>query len=325
MNKTLQVDEESAFCLLEPGVSYFDLYEELQKRGSQFWVDCPGIGWDLPLRFWTLSRRYLLAVEPWYHHQGWFLTDAQPGGFKPFLITVPRKEDLHELVQRIRRLRNRMIIQNAPTIRQVLLSAAWLQNRKAWEGDEMSEGALPDERDMIWGAIWGSLSQIKGAEHLFEEDVGPQSLLQSRAKTLAGIPNLVELDWISWLDNGSHCFFSPISNVSGDAAMGQWNLLEEKCRQYGFDAICTQVIGLRELHNICCVVYDRTNKDQGDRIRAMMKDLIDEAAKKGWSEYRTHLAFEDQVAGTFNFNNNAIRQVRMAFGARDSVICATRS
>ena len=57
----------------------------------------------------------------------------------------------------------------------------------------------------------------------------------------------------------------------------------------------------------------------------MMKDLIDEAAKKGWSEYRTHLAFENQVAGTLNFNNNAIRQVRMAFGARDCVICATRS
>lgn len=179
-------------------------------------------------------------------------------------------------------------------------------------------------QDMIWGTIWGSFAQIKGAEHLFEEDVGPESLLHSGAKALAGIANPVELDWISWLDNGSHCFFSPIWKVSGDAAMGQWNLLEEKCRQYGFDAICTQVIGLRELDNICCVVYDRTNKDQRDRIRAMMKDLIDEAAKKGWSESRTHLAFEDQVAGTFNFNNNAIRQVRMAFGARDSVIWANK-
>ncbi len=44
MNKVLQIDEESAFCLLEPGVSYFDLYEELQRRNSQLWVDCPDIG-----------------------------------------------------------------------------------------------------------------------------------------------------------------------------------------------------------------------------------------------------------------------------------------
>lgn len=45
MNKVLQIDEESAFCLLEPGVSYFDLYEELQRRNSQLWIDCPDIGW----------------------------------------------------------------------------------------------------------------------------------------------------------------------------------------------------------------------------------------------------------------------------------------
>ena len=76
-----------------------------------------------------------------------------------------------------------------------------------------------------------SLSQIKDAEHLFEEDVGPESLLHSGAKALAGIANPVELDWISWLDKGSHCFFSPIWKVNGDAAMGQWNLLEQKCRQ----------------------------------------------------------------------------------------------
>ncbi|KAJ1043689.1 hypothetical protein NDA11_007478 [Ustilago hordei] len=153
----------------------------------------------------------------------------------------------------------------------------------------------PRMQDMIWGAIWGSLSlsQIKDAEHLFEEDVGPESLLHSGAKALAGIANPVELDWISWLDNGSHCFFSPI-----------W-----------------KAIGLRELHNICCVVYDRRNKDQRDRIRAMMKDLIDEAAKKGWSEYRTHLAFEDQVAGTFNFNNNAIRQQGFKVDKPPSRVC----
>ena len=31
-----------------------------------------------------------------------------PGGYKPFLITVPKKEDLHELMERIRPLRNSM-------------------------------------------------------------------------------------------------------------------------------------------------------------------------------------------------------------------------
>lgn len=100
-----------------------------------------------------------------------------PGGFKPFLITVPRKEDLHELVQRICRLRNRMIIQNAPTIRQVLLSAACLQNRKAWEGDEMSEGALPDERvyeiaEKLNLGYWGFYGTLYGTPTDAGHDLG---------------------------------------------------------------------------------------------------------------------------------------------------------
>lgn len=33
-----------------------------------------------------------------------------------------------------------------------------------------------------------------------------------------------------------------------------------------------------------------------------MRSLIDECAANGWGEYRTHLAFMDQIAGTYNFN-----------------------
>ena len=58
-----------------------------------------------------------------------------PGGYKPFLITVPRKEDLAELVERIRPLRIGMVIQNAPTIRHVLLDAACLKTKSDWIGD----------------------------------------------------------------------------------------------------------------------------------------------------------------------------------------------
>lgn len=81
-----------------------------------------------------------------------------------------------------------------------------------------SYGALygpPPMQDMLWSVIWGSLSQIKGSKHFFEDQVPSTSILHSRAKTLAGIPNLLELDWISWLPNGAHCFFSPISPVTG--------------------------------------------------------------------------------------------------------------
>ena len=45
MDRILEVNEESAYCLVQPGVSYFNMYEHLQKIGSNLWIDCPDIGW----------------------------------------------------------------------------------------------------------------------------------------------------------------------------------------------------------------------------------------------------------------------------------------
>lgn len=45
MDKIIEVNEESAYCLVEPGVSYFNMYEHLQEIGSNLWIDCPDIGW----------------------------------------------------------------------------------------------------------------------------------------------------------------------------------------------------------------------------------------------------------------------------------------
>ena len=37
MNKVLKIDGVNASCMVEPGVSYFKLYEEIQKTGE--WID----------------------------------------------------------------------------------------------------------------------------------------------------------------------------------------------------------------------------------------------------------------------------------------------
>ena len=46
MNRILEVNEEYAYALVEPGVSYFDLYSLLCKRHKlKLWIDCPDPGW----------------------------------------------------------------------------------------------------------------------------------------------------------------------------------------------------------------------------------------------------------------------------------------
>jgi FAD/FMN-containing dehydrogenase len=45
MNRVLEVDERNASCVVEPGVSYFDMYRHLQATGSRLWIDVPDPGW----------------------------------------------------------------------------------------------------------------------------------------------------------------------------------------------------------------------------------------------------------------------------------------
>ena len=45
MNRILDLNEEQAYALVEPGVSYFDLYRRIRDRKMKLWIDCPDPGW----------------------------------------------------------------------------------------------------------------------------------------------------------------------------------------------------------------------------------------------------------------------------------------
>jgi FAD/FMN-containing dehydrogenase len=41
MNRILEINEEHAYALVEPGVSHYDLWREIQRRGYRLWTDGP--------------------------------------------------------------------------------------------------------------------------------------------------------------------------------------------------------------------------------------------------------------------------------------------
>jgi 4-cresol dehydrogenase (hydroxylating) len=45
MNRVLEIDEESAYAVVEPGVRFFDLYDHLRSIGSKLWMSVPDLGW----------------------------------------------------------------------------------------------------------------------------------------------------------------------------------------------------------------------------------------------------------------------------------------
>jgi 4-cresol dehydrogenase (hydroxylating) len=49
MDRVLEVNEKNAYALVEPGVSYFDLYRYIQDRGLKVWIDPADPGWGSPV------------------------------------------------------------------------------------------------------------------------------------------------------------------------------------------------------------------------------------------------------------------------------------
>ena len=45
MNRIVEIDERHAYVVVEPGVSYFDLYNYIEEKGLKLWIDVPSPGW----------------------------------------------------------------------------------------------------------------------------------------------------------------------------------------------------------------------------------------------------------------------------------------
>ncbi|KAH7018615.1 uncharacterized protein B0I36DRAFT_277263 [Microdochium trichocladiopsis] len=260
---------------------------------------------------------------------------VNPGGYQSYMITIPKDEDLHKAVEIIRPLRVSMVLQNVPTIRHILLDAAVMGNRASYtnsdkpltdaELDQIAAklnlgrwnfyGALygPEPiRQAMWQVVKQAFSAIPGAKFYFPEDQPDNLVLQTRNLTLQGIPTTTELKWVDWLPNGAHLFFSPIAKVTGDDAMAQYQLTRSRCEEVGLDFIGTFIIGMREMHHIVCLVFDRKDPESCKKAHWVISTLIDDAAERGWGEYRTHLALMDKVAQTYSFNDNAQMKLNRA-------------
>jgi hypothetical protein len=154
--------------------------------------------------------------------------------------------------------------------------------------------------------IHDAFTKIPGAKLTFPEETPENSYLRSRVKIYSGTPDLRELDWVMWLPNGSHTAFSPISPLTGEDATKQYEFTKRLHQKWGFDYFPTFCPGWREMHHIVMIIYDRGDPDSKRRAHGLMEELVAEGAKLGMGEYRTHLALQDQVMGTYNWNSNAL-------------------
>ena len=67
MKKNLEIDGDRHFALVEPGVTYFDLYREIQARGLKLMIDNPDPAWGSPSGN-SLDRGVGYTMGPYRDH-----------------------------------------------------------------------------------------------------------------------------------------------------------------------------------------------------------------------------------------------------------------
>jgi 4-cresol dehydrogenase (hydroxylating) flavoprotein subunit len=385
MNKIIEVNEKYAYALVEPGVSFFDLYNHIQEKGYDLWLSVPDLGWG-SITGNALERG--VGYSPYGDHWQWatgmevVLPDGDlmrtgmgamsnadtwqlfPYGYGPtadglftqsnygivtkmgialmpkppasesYLITFEHETDLPEIVEIMRPLRIGMTpMQNVPVLRNIFIDTAVVSKRTDWF---QGEGPCPPEviekmkKDLnlgywnLYGTAYGTEEQndfnlglikeaflkIPGAKFYTTKDRPEEGdpgahVLHNRHDINRGIPSLSESKLFEWVPNGGHVCFAPVSAPSGEDAWKQYEMVRDRCTQYEADYAAQFCVGLRQMHHIALMMYDTKDEEVSRQMLEMTSYMIDDAAKEGYGEYRTHLALMDQVAETFDFNDGA--------------------
>lgn len=148
--------------------------------------------------------------------------------------------------------------------------------------------------------------RVPGCKRIDPATLAPDDYFWVRDRVSAAEPDIQELSWVNWVPNGSHIAFSPVSPIRAADAKALWDLGLRRHTEYGFDFFPTFIAGLREMHIIVEIVFDRNDPARRKAALACLRAMVDDAAKLGYGEYRTHLATMDQVAGTYNWGDGAL-------------------
>ncbi|MCG2635030.1 MAG: FAD-binding oxidoreductase [Gammaproteobacteria bacterium] len=382
MNRILEVNVESAYVVVEPGVSYLQLYEHLQKNNIPLWIDCAAPAWgsvlgnamergggytpygdhwmmqcglEVVLADGTLFRTGMGAMEnsnTWNlfkygygpYIDGIFTQSnfgiatkmgvwlmPEPPGVKPYMITFPREEDLHQIIEIMRPLKVPGVMQNAAVLSNLIWEGAISTTRdRYYRGDgPMPESARqkmaadlelgawnmtsslygpPAVIDTLWQVIEESFSQVKGARIYLADDRAGDPGWEYRKKLMRGQPNMTEFSLLNWT-GGGHVDFSPVAPMTGDEAMNLFNICQSNAHEFGFDYVAEFFGGWRQMVQVFMLLFDPEDADQRERANQLFSVLIREAAANGYGEYRTNLSFMDEVAATYDFNDGALWKV----------------
>ncbi len=380
MDKIIEVNEELAYVLVEPGVSFFDLYRHFQENNHKLWMSVPGPGWgsivgnglERGMGYGYFSDHFLSSaglevvlpngellrtgmgamsnnpsasligsgygpsIEGLFALSNYGVVTKmarhlypEPETYMSCEVNCRFDKGLEQIVDRLRPFKLDETIHNPIVISNLELIASFLSVRKQWyEG----EGPIPADvlsvvQDKLnlgrwnasfalygsevkvndsWTRIQKAVKDIAGVE-LHSRVYHPgDEILHPRDQTQAGIPGLNEFGLVNWLGAGGHIDMSPVGPMTGAHARVVNDLIRKEIHAFGFDHLCGFYCESRVFRFVNTLVFRKNNLEEMQKVRELYSILIDKLAKLGYSENRTHIAYMDQVAQTYDYNDHAM-------------------
>lgn len=264
-----------------------------------------------------------------------------PEAFIRCEVFTPREEDLTALIDISTDLLRRRILSNSPGITNILgkiLAAGEDSAVRAKIAPYIGHSAIPNEvvkeiqkvkqwpwwvnlfslygppeiikvqRDVVqraFEAIPGSrinweLHTSPPGEFLDAEIIGPTPEILPQT----GRPTLHSLSCLEFRGKGAgHIAFAPVLPPSG-RDMYEWYLeAKELTMTAGFDFLADFHLFARYVIPIDLVLFTASEQDT---MASLLRKLTDMTAQLGYTEYRTHVSFMDDVASHQNFNSGAM-------------------
>jgi 4-cresol dehydrogenase (hydroxylating) len=314
MNKVIEVDDRRNFCIVEPGVSYFDLYKYIQERVTK-------------MGFWMMSL---------------------PEHFLACMVKVPRYRDIIPLIDVVNYLEDQglvghpryscpmdpMVLMMEPEVYKVTdeLKALHAHGGTVEEYEAYARKHNLEYWNVIlniygpkkavyanWEHAQEKLSGISGVQ--FQElesyalPVDEATKKKVRHKVAIGIPEMAIFaigarSEVVRDPSDGHLWFSPIIPRSGEALIEAHQVFAQAAKDLGGSplgpTITPQTWQYRTYVPIFPFPISRSDRAHNRRIREFFPKLVEVAAKHGWTEYRTAPVFQDIVAKTYSFNNNIL-------------------
>ena len=381
MNRILEIDPKLAYCVIEPGVGYFDLYEAIQREKLPLWLSVPGNAWGSVLGNaldhgigytpYGLHARNLCGVEvvlpdgdlirtgmgamdenpawhlfPFGYGPTWDLAFSQSGfgivtkagmWLQPapqssleLTFDIPGEDDIGWVVDTIAPMKISGLIE------QNVFIPSWLgkmvlkgQRKDFWD----KPGAIPEWRvkellDQYKLGYWQVALRLYGEEPVVRAKAEIVKAAMGRhlkappaenwwhegdeincLATTMGVPSAVPLQMSDWIGGrGAHLGFSPVVPATGEHVLGQMKRSRKVIDSFDVDFYASFTIGGRFANNVNMLMFDRDQPEQIETVKNLFNALIEETARAGYGEYRTHLGWMDRVMDTYGFNQGALRR-----------------